>query len=193
MAKFSDDQISAQVRKILRHDDPEKVTLKQLRRKLEVAFGTEQGSFESERERLTTIVQQVMEDLSNEESDEEPLSALAKPKAKPSSPPTKRSKVDPESSSATKKSKRQESDDEEDSPIKASPDGGYFFYLDQRDLLRASVRKFKGSTYVDIRKFYTDKASGEEKPTQKGVSMKIEQYETLKASISKIDQMLKKI
>jgi hypothetical protein len=47
-----------------------------------------------------------------------------------------------------------------------------------------SVTTFKGIKYVDIREYYTDKSSGEEKPGKKGISLTIDQWNKLKAAVS---------
>ncbi|CAI4227445.1 unnamed protein product [Auanema sp. JU1783] len=53
------------------------------------------------------------------------------------------------------------------------------------------VRQFKGKTYVDIREYYTDKASGSMKPGKKGISMSVEQYERLKNLLPELDKRIK--
>eukprot|EP00092_Neocalanus_flemingeri_P034718 GFUD01037779.1.p1 GENE.GFUD01037779.1~~GFUD01037779.1.p1 ORF type:complete len:202 (+),score=88.49 GFUD01037779.1:55-660(+) len=49
------------------------------------------------------------------------------------------------------------------------------------------LRKFKGETYVDIREYYMDKLSWEIKPGQKGVSLNLEQYKSLKSILPQLD------
>jgi hypothetical protein len=51
---------------------------------------------------------------------------------------------------------------------------GYFSDLGGNKILR--VKDFKGKTYVDIREFYNDKATGEQKPGTKGVMLNMEQW-----------------
>jgi len=49
-------------------------------------------------------------------------------------------------------------------------------YLDQergRDTLRVSASEFKGTTYVDIRVWFTDREGGL-RPTNKGVALRLE-------------------
>jgi hypothetical protein len=57
------------------------------------------------------------------------------------------------------------------------------------DNTRLTVRAFKGVTYVDIRKFYVDKG-GELKPTQRGISMTVPQWEEVKGKIQQVDKAL---
>ena len=51
------------------------------------------------------------------------------------------------------------------------------------EILRIEITEFKGSKYLNIRTWYTDKESGEYKPTQKGVAIKPELYSELKQGI----------
>jgi len=69
--------------------------------------------------------------------------------------------------------------------IRSNPDGEK--YLDLGKKKRATVRNFKGTTFVDIREFYG--SEGDEKPGKKGVSLGIEQWENLKRSVSTIDEL----
>lgn len=50
---------------------------------------------------------------------------------------------------------------------------------------KASVSEFRGKKYVNIREYYLDKASGEEKPGSKGIALNKEQWEELKKLVSK--------
>jgi len=52
------------------------------------------------------------------------------------------------------------------------------------------VREFKGKVYVDIREYYND-ASGDMKPGKKGISLSVEQWNTLKENMDNIDEALK--
>ncbi|GMS91906.1 hypothetical protein PENTCL1PPCAC_14081 [Pristionchus entomophagus] len=56
----------------------------------------------------------------------------------------------------------------------------------------ATVRSFKGQTYVDIREYYMDKTSGEMRPGKKGISLNVEQYDNFKKAIGDIDKKLAK-
>ncbi|KAJ7703166.1 transcriptional Coactivator p15-domain-containing protein, partial [Mycena rosella] len=48
-------------------------------------------------------------------------------------------------------------------------------FIDLGKNKRATVRRFKGTTLIDIREFYLDKASGEQKPGKKGISLGLDQ------------------
>ena len=56
---------------------------------------------------------------------------------------------------------------------------------------RVSVRKFRSSILIDIREYYEDKASGEDRPGKKGISLTKDQYEKLKELIPEIDAAVK--
>jgi len=56
---------------------------------------------------------------------------------------------------------------------------------------RVTVRKFRSSILIDIREYYEDKASGEERPGKKGISLTKEQYEKLKELMPEIDAAVK--
>jgi len=70
--------------------------------------------------------------------------------------------------------------------IHSTPDGDK--YIDLGKKKRATVRSFKGTALVDIREFYV--ADGSEKPGKKGISLALEQWETLKSSSAVIDNLL---
>ena len=58
---------------------------------------------------------------------------------------------------------------------------------------RVTVRKFRSSILIDIREYYEDKASGEDRPGKKGISLTKEQYEKLKELLPEIDESVKKM
>mmetsp|Transcript_11265 Transcript_11265/g.11301 ORF Transcript_11265/g.11301 Transcript_11265/m.11301 type:complete len:110 (+) Transcript_11265:80-409(+) len=55
---------------------------------------------------------------------------------------------------------------------------------------KVSVSDFKGKKYINIREYYTDKSTGEEKPGKKGIALTVEQWESLKEKISEIDSCI---
>ncbi|EPQ57524.1 PC4-domain-containing protein [Gloeophyllum trabeum ATCC 11539] len=116
----------------------------------------------------------------SESSSEEEAKPLAK-RAKPSkyAPARKCKKADPESSGG------QDDDEGDEVQVHMTKDGEQ--YVDLGKKKRATVRSFKGQVYVDIREFYGE--DGDEKPGKKGVSLNLEQWETLKKSIETIDRL----
>jgi hypothetical protein len=53
---------------------------------------------------------------------------------------------------------------------------------------RATVSAFGKGVYLNLREYYVDKASGEEKPGKKGITLTLEQWETLKEHADEIDR-----
>ncbi|GAA5983227.1 hypothetical protein JCM10908_000203 [Rhodotorula pacifica] len=68
--------------------------------------------------------------------------------------------------------------------IQTNAEGDKFIELAKNR--RATVRVFKGKTYVDIRETYEQ--GGETKPGKKGIMLNIEQWDRLKKAISTIDE-----
>ncbi|KAJ3735717.1 transcriptional Coactivator p15-domain-containing protein [Lentinula guzmanii] len=61
-------------------------------------------------------------------------------------------------------------------------------YIDLGKKKRATVRSFKGTTFVDIREFYGDSEESM-KPGKKGISLTPEQWEVLKNGATIIDEL----
>ncbi len=51
------------------------------------------------------------------------------------------------------------------------------------EIIRIEVSEYQGKKYLNVRVWYTDKNSGEYKPTQKGVAIRPDQYEEFIAAI----------
>ncbi|KAI0644510.1 transcriptional Coactivator p15-domain-containing protein [Trametes meyenii] len=64
-------------------------------------------------------------------------------------------------------------------------------YVDLGKKRRATVRQFKGATFLDIREFYGDES--DLKPGKKGISLTKEQWEALKQSSDAIDAFFAKL
>jgi hypothetical protein len=54
------------------------------------------------------------------------------------------------------------------------------------DKKRVAVRRYKGMVLVDVREMYVDKATGELRPGQKGISLTTEQFLALAAHMDAI-------
>ncbi|KAF8658328.1 hypothetical protein AX16_002095 [Volvariella volvacea WC 439] len=131
------------------------------------------------------------EEESTQSSEEEEASSTPPPKSKS----VKKAKEKAKPTPTTKKPKvaplKEESEDE--SPrggnagitVKKGPEGEK--YVELANKRRVTVRKFKGSTYVDIREFYG--SDGKENPGKRGISLTLEQWNTLKKATSAIDQL----
>ncbi|KAJ2925134.1 hypothetical protein H1R20_g11982, partial [Candolleomyces eurysporus] len=64
-------------------------------------------------------------------------------------------------------------------------------YIDLGKKKHATVRTFKGMKLIDIREYYN--AGGEDKPGKKGISLTLDQWNTLIAASDTIDQLLQDI
>ncbi|KAL1919534.1 uncharacterized protein VTP21DRAFT_2227 [Calcarisporiella thermophila] len=69
--------------------------------------------------------------------------------------------------------------------------GERYFELGKKK--RLTVRKWKHLAMVDIREFWEDSKDGEWKPSKKGVSLQLEQWEMIKSLIPKIDEVLSEL
>lgn len=58
------------------------------------------------------------------------------------------------------------------------------------EIVRVEVSEFRGQNYLNLRVWYTDKESGEYKPTQKGIAIRPELYGELKQAILAAEQEL---
>ncbi|KAH7081355.1 transcriptional Coactivator p15-domain-containing protein [Paraphoma chrysanthemicola] len=101
---------------------------------------------------------------------------------------------DEDSAPRTSKKSRGDEDEEADSTpvvpeIKTDEDGNKYCPLKANGMRRVTVSDFKGQTFVNIREYYTTDG-GDLKPGKKGISLNIEQYNALLASIPLIESML---
>ncbi|CAJ0579722.1 unnamed protein product, partial [Mesorhabditis spiculigera] len=55
-----------------------------------------------------------------------------------------------------------------------------------------SISEFNGKKFVDIREYYSDKATGEMKPGRKGIALSIDQFHIIKSNIDQIEKMYNK-
>ena len=51
------------------------------------------------------------------------------------------------------------------------------------EIIRVEVSEYQGKKYLNVRVWYTDKTSGEFKPTQKGVAIRPDQFDEIFAAI----------
>ncbi|RSH82738.1 uncharacterized protein EHS24_007732 [Apiotrichum porosum] len=107
-----------------------------------------------------------------------PLSMVTKATASPAQP------------SASKKARKSSSDSGDKDKGKSQTTGGDQ-YLSLGNMRRLTVSDFKGEMRIDIREFYADKDSGEEKPGKKGISLSAAQWDMLKTNIHLVDKMVK--
>jgi len=60
----------------------------------------------------------------------------------------------------------------------------------EREIVRVALSEFGGREYVDIRIFYKDEATGEYKPTKKGVTLAKDLYPELKKAVLSLEEVL---
>ena len=56
------------------------------------------------------------------------------------------------------------------------------------EIIRVEISEFRGQNYLNLRVWYTDKESGEYKPTQKGIAIKPDLYPQIKDAILAAEQ-----
>ena len=61
------------------------------------------------------------------------------------------------------------------------------------EILRVEITEFRGQSYLNIRIWYTDKESGQYKPTQRGIAIRPELYSDLKSAVLEAGEELQKI
>ncbi|HMU85498.1 MAG TPA: transcriptional coactivator p15/PC4 family protein [Leptospiraceae bacterium] len=52
------------------------------------------------------------------------------------------------------------------------------------EIIRVEVSEYQGKKYLNVRVWYTDKTSGEFKPTQKGVAIRPDQFDEFLSAIN---------
>jgi len=61
------------------------------------------------------------------------------------------------------------------------------------EIIRIEISEYKGQNYLNLRVWYTDKNSGEFKPTQKGITVKPELFPQLKEAVLKAEPEIKRL
>lgn len=103
----------------------------------------------------------------------------------------RKKKSTPAANKSSKKSKmaaRDTAAKEEEEVVGKNQDGESFFALGPKR--RITVRQWKGKPMVDIREFWTDSKDGQDKPGKKGISLSLDQWNTLKSLMPSIDALL---
>ncbi|KAH7410060.1 transcriptional Coactivator p15-domain-containing protein [Phaeosphaeria sp. MPI-PUGE-AT-0046c] len=96
--------------------------------------------------------------------------------------------------STPRASKKTKSDEEEDATpfvpvLKTDGDKQHYVGLNASGKRRVTVRDFKDNVLIDIREHWTDD-SGDLKPGRKGISLNLEQYNTLIAALPLLEVAL---
>ena len=63
------------------------------------------------------------------------------------------------------------------------------FEKNATEVVRVSLREFRGRKLVDVRVYYTDDA-GEYRPTRKGVSLAVDGYLEFRNAVARLDKLL---
>ncbi|MCB1327197.1 MAG: transcriptional coactivator p15/PC4 family protein [Spirochaetales bacterium] len=58
------------------------------------------------------------------------------------------------------------------------------------EVIRVEISEYKGQKYLNLRVWFTDKQSGELRPTQKGVAIRPDQYQDLKAAVLEAESQM---
>ncbi|KAJ7770215.1 transcriptional Coactivator p15-domain-containing protein [Mycena maculata] len=101
------------------------------------------------------------------------------------------SESSPRTAKKPKYTVKAEDTDSEGVDVQCTPEGEKFIDLGKNK--RVTVRNFKGSTLIDIREFYADKATQELKPGKKGISLSVDQWEELKKIAGTLDSLIVKM
>ncbi|TBU26457.1 transcriptional Coactivator p15-domain-containing protein [Dichomitus squalens] len=129
------------------------------------------------------------EDDSEEGEEEEEVDPKRARKSKAKAKPEAKAKASKAAKPpAIKKPRIPTPDEEEDvdtSVFKVGVNSEGERYVDLGKKRRATVRQFKGVSFLDIREFYGD--DNDLKPGKKGISLSQEQWETLKKSSDVVD------
>lgn len=93
----------------------------------------------------------------------------------------------------SKKAASSESDSENEQPIMSSkpsdePSEESRAFVDLGSKRRVTVSKFHGNVLIDIRQFY--EKHGDMAPGNKGLSLSLQQWESLKRNVERIDKMI---
>ncbi|KAK0241606.1 transcriptional Coactivator p15-domain-containing protein [Armillaria nabsnona] len=124
-------------------------------------------------------------------SSDEDVPSAAKGKAKPRSKKAKKaeqsSDEDEPIEAKSKEKKKASNDSQSDAEVVVHKTSDGDKYIDLGKKKRATVRSFKGMPLLDIREFYGQE--GDEKPGKKGISLSLEQWNTLKKGVDTIDRL----
>ena len=61
------------------------------------------------------------------------------------------------------------------------------------EVIRVEISEYKGQKYLNLRVWYTDKSSGELKPTQKGITVRPDLYDQIKGAVLDAEEEIRKI
>ncbi|KAK0195590.1 transcriptional Coactivator p15-domain-containing protein [Armillaria mellea] len=126
----------------------------------------------------------------DDSSDEDALSTVkgkARPRSKKAKKAEESSEEDEPDEAKSKAKKKAPNDSQSDADVVVHKTSDGDKYIDLGKKKRATVRSFKGMPLLDIREFYGQE--GDEKPGKKGISLSLEQWNTLKKGVDTIDRL----
>jgi len=201
--KPSPDILASAILTILEQHDVENQTFRSIRAQVETDLNLEQGSLD--KTEFNSLVHQLMNRQIKKKPDA-PVATTTTTKQQPPAAAATTTKAVQNKKRRVEEEEEEEEDREEDNddtnegdelnPSKQTlqKDASGYYYLELgNQYSRLTVKKFKGTTYVDLRKFYADKSSGEMKPTGKGISLTLDQWNMVKSQISQVDQMIRSL
>ncbi|KIJ54721.1 hypothetical protein M422DRAFT_24627 [Sphaerobolus stellatus SS14] len=89
--------------------------------------------------------------------------------------------------------KEAKTSDATESGVQLQKDDEGNYYIDLGNMKRATVSQFKGKANLNIREYYTDKASGQLRPGKKGITLNVTQWDTLLSVTSSLTEKLKEV
>ncbi|KAF1979829.1 PC4-domain-containing protein [Bimuria novae-zelandiae CBS 107.79] len=96
---------------------------------------------------------------------------------------------DDEAEPASKKAKGDAEEEPLVPKLETDDENNPFVSLKANGMRRVTITEFKGNTLVNIREYWTDDG-GQVKPGKKGISLTMEQYNTLLAAVPLIESVL---
>jgi len=162
------------IKHLLKGSDLDKLTTGKIKRAIEDELGLEEGDLESQSEQVSQILAEL---INTEEDDDKEQNKEAKETMEMNAVKEKKAK-EKEKPKITRKAKRkQEADSSGDdgsegsSNVKKLKNEEGFIYFELHDILtRATVKEFKGNTFVDLRKYYKKKGRARSTDTQRNFS-----------------------
>jgi len=61
----------------------------------------------------------------------------------------------------------------------------------KREIIRIEISEYNNKEYINIRVWYKDDDSGEYKPTQKGVAVRLDKYNELMEGLNQVSEYIK--
>ncbi|KAL7412110.1 transcriptional Coactivator p15-domain-containing protein [Mrakia frigida] len=124
------------------------------------------------------------------EEDLKPKKVAPKKKIEPNFKKTQVKEVEKKKPAAKKPRKSAEGSSRSKGGPEVQTNDDGFPYIELGGSKRVSISEYKGKTLVDIREYYTDKSTQEEKPGKKGISLNPEQFKLFAEAIGLIEGLL---